>query len=236
MSLKAVFFGFNSVIINDESIHRELIETLLLAENLRPDATEYREICLGRSDRAALQEMLSRQGRVVSPEYLNRLVARKADAYERHLAERESLPVYPGIGNFANQLWAAGLLLGIVTGATRQNVTYVLERSGLAQPFEVIVTGDDIKASKPDPEGYLLAVDRLAQVYPNLSLQPRNCLAIEGTAIGIEAAKGAKMQVVGVANTYPFHMLQRQTNWTVDYLGELEIERVKQVFSQLATR
>jgi len=36
------------------------------------------------------------------------------------------------------------------------------------------------------------------------------------------------MQVVGVANTYPFHMLQRQANWTVDYLQELELERVKQ--------
>jgi len=36
------------------------------------------------------------------------------------------------------------------------------------------------------------------------------------------------MQVVGVANTFPFHMLQRQANWTVDYLQELELERVKQ--------
>jgi hypothetical protein len=40
------------------------------------------------------------------------------------------------------------------------------------------------------------------------------------------------MQVVGVANTYPFHMLQRQANWTVDYLVDLELERVYEVYSR----
>ena len=40
------------------------------------------------------------------------------------------------------------------------------------------------------------------------------------------------MQVVGVANTYPFHMLQRCCNWTVDYLTDLELERVQEVFLQ----
>jgi phosphoglycolate phosphatase/beta-phosphoglucomutase len=40
------------------------------------------------------------------------------------------------------------------------------------------------------------------------------------------------MQVVGVANTYPFHMLQRCCNWTVDYLSDLELERVQKIYSQ----
>jgi beta-phosphoglucomutase-like phosphatase (HAD superfamily) len=63
-------------------------------------------------------------------------------------------------------------------------------------------------------------------------LQPQECLAIEDTPGGIQAAKRAQMQVVGVANTYPFHILQRQANWTVDYLTELELERVQEVFLQ----
>ena len=40
------------------------------------------------------------------------------------------------------------------------------------------------------------------------------------------------VQVVGVANTYPLHMLQRQTNWVVDSLAELELDRIEQVFKQ----
>ena len=39
------------------------------------------------------------------------------------------------------------------------------------------------------------------------------------------------MKVVGVANTYPFHMLQRQSNWTVDYLNELELDRIQEFYS-----
>jgi beta-phosphoglucomutase-like phosphatase (HAD superfamily) len=53
---------------------------------------------------------------------------------------------------------------------------------------------------------------------------------IEHTPAGIQAAKKAQMQVVGVANTYPFHMLQRQANWTIDYLIDLDLQQVQEVF------
>ena len=64
-----------------------------------------------------------------------------------------------------------------------------------------------------------------------MQIKPDNCLVIEDTPAGIQAAKNAEMQVVGIANTYPFHMLQRQANWTIDCLTELEIERIQKVFS-----
>jgi beta-phosphoglucomutase-like phosphatase (HAD superfamily) len=125
------------------------------------------------------------------------------------------------------------LILGLVTGARRHDVEYILERIKIREAFVAIVTSDDIQNSKPDPECYLTAVEQLNQHYPDFNLMSQECLAIEDTPSGIEAAKRAQMQVVGVANTYPFHMLQRQANWTVDYLQELELERVKQQFSDV---
>jgi beta-phosphoglucomutase len=77
----------------------------------------------------------------------------------------------------------------------------------------------------------LLGVEQLNQQYPNLQLKPSNCLAIEDTFAGIQAAKEAGMQVVGVANSYPFHMMQRQANWAVDYLSDLDLDWVGQVFA-----
>ncbi len=50
MGLKAIIFDFNGVIINDEAIHQQLIDDLLLGENLRPSGKEYQQICLGKSD------------------------------------------------------------------------------------------------------------------------------------------------------------------------------------------
>lgn len=231
LTLKAVLFDFNGVIINDEAIHQQLVEEILLGENLRPSESEYQEVCLGRSDRACLGEILSRRGRVVSEDYLTKLVAVKAKAYEQQLETLEALPLYIGVKDLLSQLEARGLAVGLVTGALRSEVELVLRRANLASYFSVIVSGDDLKASKPEPDGYLLAVERLNRNNLALQLQPANCLAIEDTAVGIEAARRAGMQVVGVANTYPFRMLHRQANWVVDYLSDLELERIAQVFS-----
>ena len=232
MNLLAVFFDFNGVIIQDESIHQQLINEILLAENLRPSSNEYQQVCLGRSDRVCIKDILSRRGRVVSEEYLNKLLADKAEAYKQRLETLETLPIDPGIKDLIEKISNNQLLIGVVTGALRSEVELVLDRAGIAQYFNVIITGDDLKASKPAPDGYLLAVERLNGQDPNLQLQPSNCLAIEDTPAGIEAAKQAGMQVVGVANTYPLHMLQRQANWSVDYLCDLELDRVEQVISR----
>ncbi|MGK7878294.1 MAG: HAD family hydrolase [Xenococcaceae cyanobacterium] len=236
MTLKAVLFDFNGVIINDESIHQQLIDEILLRENLRLDELEYREVCLGRSDRACLGNILSHRGRVVSEDYLTKLIAAKAKAYQQRLEQLENLPIYPELKDFLAQIQAMGLGMGVVTGALRGEVELVLNRVGIAQYFSVIVAGDDLKASKPKPDGYLLAVERFNRQEPNLQLEPSDCLAIEDTLAGIQAAKRAGMQVVGVANTYPFHMLQRRANWAVDYLSELELQRVEQVLSRTSSQ
>ncbi|MEA5507620.1 HAD family phosphatase [Halotia wernerae UHCC 0503] len=232
MSLKAVLFDFNGVIINDESIHLQLIDEILVQENLQPQKVSERQASLGRNDRACFQELLANRGRVDTEEYLTHLLHRKAQAYVLEIEKLEKLPLYPGVEDLIYQVRSQNLKLGLVSGAIRQEIELVLHRAKLTEHFKVIVAGDDITTSKPKPDGYLLAVALLNQKYPELNLQSQECLAIEDTPAGIEAAKQAQMQVVGVANTYPFHMLQRCCNWTVDYLTDLELQRVQEVYSQ----
>lgn len=233
MSLKAVLFDFNGIIIDDEPIHEELIRELLVAENLRVTSEEVRQVCLGRSDRACLQDLLSRRGRVVTPEILDDLIDRKARAYRQRLQSMEELPLYAGLAELIPALLAAGLRMAVVTGAIRAEVELVLTRAGLIEYFSAIVAGDDITTSKPEPDGYLLAVERLNWADTRLNLQPAECLAIEDTFAGIEAAKRAGIPVVGVAHTYPFHMLQRRADWCVDYLTDLELERIQRVCGEV---
>jgi HAD superfamily hydrolase (TIGR01509 family) len=234
--LKAVLFDFNGVIINDEPLHQKLVDEILVQENLRPKPQEYGQFCLGRSDRACLRDLLTHRGRVVTDTYLDELVARKSLAYQRQLAAIETLPIYPGLSDLIFRLRAAQLKMAIVSGAVRAEIELVLQRTQLTAHFSAIVAGDEIRTSKPEPEGYLLAINRLNHQFPELQLQPHHCLAIEDTPAGIEAAKRAGIQVVGVANTYPFHMMQRQANWAVDYLSDLELDRVRETFAQQLTR
>ncbi|MBD2579831.1 HAD family phosphatase [Oscillatoria sp. FACHB-1406] len=231
MTLKAVLFDFNGVIINDEAIHAELISEILLGENLRILPRNYRESCLGQSDRACLTNLLALQGRVADDKTLKRLIDLKTSLYRQRLESLETLPIYP-VADCLQQLQQAGLKIGLVTGAVRSEAAWVLDRAGLASYFSIIVGGDEIKRSKPDPYGYLLAVERLNRAFPALALEPANCLAIEDTFAGLQAAKSAGMQAVGIANTYPFHMLQRCSNWTIDSLADLELDRIQDVFAR----
>jgi beta-phosphoglucomutase len=237
VSLKAVLFDFNGVIINDEPIHKRLVEEILIGENVTNlRKGEFEQACLGRSDRICLRELLNNRGRILTEDSLNKIILKKAELYLKELDKLEKLPLFPGIDDIIFQIRAKGLKLGLVTGAVRKEVEVVLERGKLKEYFPVIVAGDDITTSKPNPTGYLLAVERLNQEYPDLNLKPNECLVIEDTPAGIQAAKNAGMQVVGIANTYPFHMLQRVSNWTVDYLSDLELERVAEVFIQKLAR
>ncbi|MEG4958678.1 MULTISPECIES: HAD family phosphatase [unclassified Microcoleus] len=231
MTLKAVLFDFNGVIVNDEPIHEKIIDRLMLDENLQLKRGEFREVCLGRSDRACITALLERRGRFLTETYLDLLLQRKAEAYKAQIDTLEKLPIYPGLAEFMAKIRAAGLKMAVVSGAMRSEIELVLDRAGLAANFELIVAGDDLRASKPAPDGYLLAVELLNQKYPDFNLQPIECLALEDTFAGIEAAKKAGIQVAGVTHTYPFHMIQRQANWTVDYFADLELDRVAELCS-----
>lgn len=230
MVLKAVLFDFNGVIIKDEAIHRELNDELLLAENLPPQGKEFWKVCVGRSDRAALKELLQLRGRFVTDEYLDKLIAKKAIAYRQKLAQLETLPIYPSVVPFIEQMYNSQYKLAIVTGAIRSEVEFVVQQAQIGMFFDTIVAGDEIERSKPDPEGYLRSIERLNQLDPDLKLLPSECLAIEDTFAGLEAVKAAGVQAVAIAHTYPFHMLQRRANWTIDRFEDLEFDRVKDYF------
>jgi HAD superfamily hydrolase (TIGR01509 family) len=225
MGLKAVFLDFSGVVIDDEEINQELVADIMLSENLRSDVEEYAQYCRGRSDHAGLKDILANRGRILPDAYLNRLVTTKTKAYRQRITELLELPLSPHLSEFLTQLKTENLAIGLVTGTPRSEVEYILQRAELAAFFDVIVAGDDLEASKPEPDPYLLAVQ-------NLNLQVSECLAIEDNPVGIEAAKRAKIQVVGISYIYPLHMLQRQANWTVDDFLEIELDRVNKVLSK----
>ncbi len=234
MALKAVLFDFNGVIMNDEPIHERIIYELLIEENIRPTTTTYRRECLGRSDRVALQSILAKQERSVNEATLQKMITRKAELYREALADIDPLPIFPGVAELLERLQAAELQLAVVSGALGTDIEWVLDRSNLRKFFSIVVSGDQIQTSKPDPEGYLLAIAHLNESFPTLDLKPSECLAIEDTPAGIQAAKRAGISVVGVANTFPFRMMHRQANWVLDYVNDLDLDHIYWYFNRIS--
>lgn len=149
--LKAILFDFNGVIINDEPIHKQLIDEILLRENLRPCEGEFQKFCLGRSDRACLSDILYSRGRVVTEEYLDKLIEIKTKAYLQKLDRIENLPIYSGLVDFLAKIPEKGLKIGLVTGALRSEVKLILDRANIASYFNVIVAGDISKQANHNP-------------------------------------------------------------------------------------
>lgn len=231
MSLKVVLFDFNGVILDDEPIHEQLIQDIMLAENLRIGPDDFQRFCLGRSDRACLQDLFNSRGRVLTETALNNLLTQKSEAYQQRLHGLESLPLFSGVKDLIQSFQSCQLQLGIVSGALRSEIEWVLDQANLRDSFPVIIAAEDISTSKPSPEGYQRAIAQFNQLDPALALQPAECVAIEDSFPGLEAAHHAKIPVVGVAHTYPFHMLQRRANWAIDNLEQLEVQRLIQVYS-----
>ena len=236
MVLKAVLFGFNGIIINDEDIRQSISDQILLTENLRPDQSDYIEMCLGRSDRACIHGLLSQRGRSISPEAIDSLISARTSEYQSWLDNFEKPPIYAGVEDLIFRCRTAHLQMAIVTGSTRKRVSSVLSRSQLAEHFSVVVSGDDVSiaGSKPAPDGYLKAIEQLQTAHPELCIESKDCLAIEDSFPGIQAAKAANVPVVGVAHTYPNHMLQRRATWVVDYLREIKFDWISERFGGLS--
>ena len=135
MTLKAVLFDFNGTIVNDEEIHQQLIDEILLGENLRPDPAEYRQVCLGRSDRACLKALLESRGRFVQDSYLAQLIGRKSSAYQQKLQTLEKLPIFPGVEDLIYKLRVAQIPMGVVSGALRSEIELGTRSNGVIAPL-----------------------------------------------------------------------------------------------------
>ena len=124
------------------------------------------------------------EGAPVSEALLDGLVASKASHYAALL--RRGLPLREGVERLISAAAAAGLSQLIVTTSSRAAVSALLSSSlaGQASAFSACICGDDVRRKKPDPEGYRLALARLA-------LEPHQVLAVEDSPPGLLAATGA---------------------------------------------
>jgi beta-phosphoglucomutase len=82
----------------------------------------------------------------------------------------------------------------LASSGDRVKVAFGMQALALNDIFEAVVTGDDVSHSKPDPEIYLIAAQRLG-------VPPAECLAIEDAPAGVEAAKRAGMRCLAVTNS-----------------------------------
>jgi HAD superfamily hydrolase (TIGR01509 family) len=112
------------------------------------------------------------------------------------LMDQEGVPLKPGVREILEFLREHHVPTALATSTYRDRTLYRMERTGLAHYFQSMTTGDQVSHSKPDPEIYLLACQRLGT-------PPAETLAVEDSRNGILSASAAGMPVVMVPDLIP---------------------------------
>jgi sugar-phosphatase len=149
--------------------------------------------------------------RLVAPHLDARAESARLDALEER--ETEGLASFPGAAALLHFLGPERC--AVVTSCTRPVATLRLTTAGVPAP-PVVVTADDVRRAKPDPEPYLQAAARLA-------LEPGDCVVVEDSPVGLAAAKAARMRAIGVLTTHAAPALAR-ADFLAARLAALSIE------------
>lgn len=140
-------------------------------------------------------------GRPIDEDALTELMTRKAAVYQAMIAQRDV--TYPGAVDFVGRC-AERFPLIVATGTLRAEAEMILARAKIRTLFVDVIAAEDVAHGKPEPDGFLAALGRLGFILrPHPSIVPGECLVIEDTVSGVEAARRAAMRVLAVAQTMP---------------------------------
>jgi HAD superfamily hydrolase (TIGR01509 family) len=145
-------------------------------------------------------------------ELIKKLHKRKTDLFIE-LIESGSLPLRPGIRRFMQEVNDLGLVLGICTTSDERAARAIAYKILAGIRFDFVLAGDIVKKKKPDPEIYLLALEKSG-------LKAEECVVIEDSHNGVAAGKAAGLHVVATTNPYTEREDLSQADLVVSSLGD----------------
>lgn len=150
---------------------------------------------------------------------LKKLMQDGRNSYYQFLLTTKLKPI-PGIKPLIKRLQKHNYKIALASSASLRRINLFLEKLSLKNTFSVVICGDDVKRSKPAPDIYL-------KVAKNLYIKPQECLVIEDATNGIQAAKAAKMQVVGYTGSNHDSQNLSKADIIIQSMNEITISLLK---------
>ena len=182
--MHALLLDFNGTISDDEPLLCRIFMELFAEEGKPLTEKEYYDRLAGLADREIVQVWLGRD----DPALVDRKIERYGALADGSTVTQEAREAVVYAADRA--------AVAVVSGSARAEIEPVLDKTGLLKSVTAIVASDDIRRSKPDPEGYLIAL-RL------LGVQAAQAAAVEDSEAGVEAAKAAGLYCAAVTTTLP---------------------------------
>ena len=181
-------FDMDGVIVDSEQVWDDVREQLARERGGRWHERAQADM-MGMSSREWSRYMHEVIGLSEPPEEINdEVVRRMLDRY------RTRLPLIDGAADAVRRL-AARYRLGVASSSNRPLIETVLDRAGVGDLFDAVVSSEEVASGKPAPDVYLEVARRLA-------VEPRNAAAIEDSSNGLRAAHAAGMRVIAIPNAH----------------------------------
>jgi beta-phosphoglucomutase len=155
-----------------------------------------------------------------SLEEIELITLRKENRYRQEFLPR--LKLIAGLDSFLVKIQQKGISLSIGTAAPVANIDFVLDNLKLRNLFPVVVGPDDVHSSKPDPEVFLKAAQRM-------DIPPEECLVFEDAPKGIEAARRAGMNAIAVTSFHSQHELANEN--VIGFINDYTNPLLNELFS-----
>lgn len=147
----------------------------------------------------------------------------------KELIRLEGMMIYgplPGAIEFLDALKEKGIPIALVTSSNALKMDHLWhDMPGFKDKFDVIITGDEVSNSKPDPEGYLAAAAALG-------VDPQRCAVFEDSLQGVKAGKAAGAFVIGIAGTLKAEDIQPYSDIVVNAVANINPERLAEILKE----
>ena len=187
--IKAVIFDLDGILVTTDSMHYEawkkLGEEIGITNFTKEDNIRQRGI----SRMASLEILLEKTDKKYTDAEKEELAERKNAYYKEMLETLSEKDVLSGAKEFLVYLKEQGIKTAV--GSASKNAPVILEKTGLLPFLDAVACGLDVTKSKPDPQVFLVAANKL-------DTDPKECMVFEDADAGIEAAKRGGMYAFAV--------------------------------------
>ena len=184
--IRAFIFDLDGVITDTAEYHYQAWKRLADEEGLSFNRQENEKL-RGISRRSSLEIVL--KGRSISEDRIKELMDRKNSYYLSFIAEMSEKDLLPGAVALLEDLEKKKFKLALASAS--KNARQVIENLRIGSLFDVIADGNSVDKTKPAPDLFLFAAERI-------EVAPQECVVVEDAEAGITAAKAAGMIVVGI--------------------------------------
>lgn len=185
----AFVFDMDGVIVDSNPYHKIALREFCGKHGYTLTETELREKIYGRANKDWIPNLFGRIDPALAKRYADEKESLFREIYAPHIQ------AVPGLIEFLDELDRSHIARAIATSAPRANVDFTLDRTGIRHYFEVILDESLVNKGKPDPEIYLKTAKAL-------NLPPNQCVVIEDSLSGVEAATAAGSRVIAITTTH----------------------------------